>query len=79
MLLADPYTSRTSEGTYAKNSMEAFPAIRGLDGPEGIAPAEVPAEYPAFEEASPDVGRVSRWWLIDCRHWTPARGSTPSR
>ena len=74
MLLADAYTSRSSDGTYAKNSMEAIPAISCLDDPEGIKPAQVPAEYPAFEEASPTFGRVFAWGLVACRNWPPARG-----
>jgi pimeloyl-ACP methyl ester carboxylesterase len=74
MLLADTYTSRSSDGSYAKNTMEAFPAISCLDDPEGIKPAQVPAEYPAFEEASPTFGRVFAWGLIACRNWPPARG-----
>jgi len=74
MLLADAYTARASDGTYAKNSMEAFPAISCLDDPEGIKPAEVPAEYPAFEDASPTFGKVFAWGLIACRDWPPARG-----
>ena len=74
MLLADTYTSRSSDGSYAKNTMEAFPAISCLDDPEGIKPAEVPAEYPAFEEASPTFGRVFAWGMITCRDWPPARG-----
>ena len=74
MLLADTYTSRSSDGSYAKNTMEAFPAISCLDDPEGIKPAEVPAEYSAFEEASPTFGRVFAWGLITCRNWPPARG-----
>ena len=71
--LADAYTSRSSDGTYAKNSMEAIAAISCLDDPEGIRPSQVPAEYPAFEEASPTFGRVFAWGLAACRNWPPAR------
>ena len=74
MLLADTYTSRSSDGSYAKNTMEALPAISCLDAPEGIRPARVPAEYPAFEEASPTFGRVFAWGLTACRNWPAARG-----
>ena len=34
----------------------------------------MPAEYPAFEEASPTFGRVFAWGLVGCRGWPPARG-----
>jgi hypothetical protein len=74
MLLADSYTSRSSDGSYAKNTMEAFPAISCLDDPDGLRPAQVPAEYPAFDEASPTLGRVFAWGLVACRNWPPARG-----
>ena len=36
--LADAYASRDSDGGYADNSMEAFPAISCLDDPSGIRP-----------------------------------------
>ncbi len=77
MLLADSYTARSSDGTYAKNSMEAFPAISCLDDPGGMKPSQVPAEYPAFERASPTFGRVFAWGLTACRGWPPARGLDP--
>jgi pimeloyl-ACP methyl ester carboxylesterase len=79
MQLADAYTSRSSDGTYAKNNMEAFPAISCLDVPEGIKPSEVPAEYPAFEQASPTFGRVFAWGLIACHNWPPSRGLDTER
>jgi len=75
--LSDSYTSRSSDGTYSKNSMEAFPAISCLDAPEGIEPADVPAQYAAFERASPTFGRVFAWGLTACRYWPPARGLDP--
>jgi pimeloyl-ACP methyl ester carboxylesterase len=72
--LADAYASRNGDGTYADNSMEAFPAISCLDDPAGITPTQVPAELPAFEHASPTFGRLYAWGLIGCRDWPPARG-----
>ena len=54
--------------------MEAIAAISCLDDPEGIRPSQVPAEYPAFEQASPTFGRVFAWGLVGCRNWPPARG-----
>ena len=72
--LADAYASRDSDGGYADNSMEAFPAISCLDDPSGIRPAQVPGEIPEFEEASPTFGRVFAWGLISCRSWPAARG-----
>ncbi len=74
LLLADQYSGRQSDGTFDSNIMEAFPAISCLDDPSGIKPSEVPAEYPAFEKASPTFGRAFAWSLITCRDWPPARG-----
>jgi pimeloyl-ACP methyl ester carboxylesterase len=70
--LADLYASRNDDGTFSDNSMEAFPAISCLDDPTGIRPAQVPAEIPAFEKASPTFGRIYAWGLIGCRNWPPA-------
>ena len=75
--LADLYTMRAAEGGYSSNLMEAFPAISCLDDPSGVKPAQVPAELPAFEEASPTFGRSYAWGLVSCRHWPPARGLHP--
>jgi pimeloyl-ACP methyl ester carboxylesterase len=75
--LADAYASRDSDGGYADNSMEAFPAISCLDDPSGIRPAQVPGEIPEFEEASPTFGRIYAWGLISCRNWPAARGLDP--
>ncbi len=72
--LGDLYTSRAAEGGYTDNLMEAFPAIRCLDDPSGIKPAQVPGEIAAFEEASPTFGRSYAWGLVSCRNWPPARG-----
>jgi pimeloyl-ACP methyl ester carboxylesterase len=72
--LADAYAHRNADGTYADNLMEALPAISCLDNPSGISPSEVPAEFPAFEEASPTFGRVFAWGLVGCHNW-PARST----
>ncbi len=66
MLLSDVYGSRNPDGSYADNSLEAFGAINCLDDPGGLTPDRVPAEYPAFDEASPTFGRVFAWGLIGC-------------
>jgi pimeloyl-ACP methyl ester carboxylesterase len=76
MRLSDIYSARSSDGTYQNNSMEAFAAISCLDDPEGIRAADVPAQYAAFERASPTFGKVFAWGLVACRGWAPARGVT---
>ena len=77
LALADAYSRRQSDGTYATNLLEAFPAISCLDDPTGVKPAEVPAMLPEFEEASPTFGESFAWGLIGCRNWPPARGVPP--
>ena len=60
LALADAYSRRQSDGTYATNLLEAFPAISCLDDPTGLKPADVPAVLPEFEKASPTFGESSR-------------------
>lgn len=67
LALADAYASRLPDGTYADNSAQAIYAINCLDDPSSISPAQVPAELPAFEKASPTFGKVFAWGLVGCR------------
>jgi pimeloyl-ACP methyl ester carboxylesterase len=66
MLLADAYASRQN-GQYLDNSTEAIYAINCLDDPYFVEPADVPAQVPAFEKASPTFGRVFAWGLVNCK------------
>lgn len=66
LLLSDLYGSRNPAGGYDDNSLEAILAINCLDDPTSIEASEVPAEYPAFEEASPTFGRLFAWGLTGC-------------
>ncbi len=63
--LADIYASR-APGGYTDNSSEAFPAISCLDDPFALPPGKVPAQIPAFEDASPTFGDVFAWGLPSC-------------
>ena len=63
--LADAYASR-GHGGYTDNSMEAFPAISCLDDPYAVPAAQVSANVPDFEEASPTFGRIFAWGLNTC-------------
>jgi pimeloyl-ACP methyl ester carboxylesterase len=66
LILADAYAARTG-GRYDNNSMEAIYAINCLDDPWALhTPAEVKAEVPAFEKASPTFGRVFAWMGGSC-------------
>ncbi len=77
LLLADFYSSRNAAGGFDDNSLEAFLAINCLDDPTTIQPEDVPAEFPAFDEASPTFGRVFAWGLVGC-HGVQVEASEPS-
>jgi hypothetical protein len=64
--LSDAYTSRTEDGEYADNRLEAFYDINCLDDPSAIPPSEVDEHLAAFERASPTFGRSSAWGLTSC-------------
>ena len=64
--LSDAYTSRTEDGEYVDNRLEAFYDVTCLDDPSTIPPSEVAEQLPAFEEASPTFGRSSAWGLTSC-------------
>ena len=66
LLLSDFYGSRLPGGGYEDNSLEAILAINCLDDPSTIEAADVPAEIPAFLEASPTFGTVFAWGLTGC-------------
>ncbi|SFC17947.1 alpha/beta hydrolase fold [Nocardioides terrae] len=77
MVLADAYAER-SKGEYANNSQEAIYAINCLDDPWALhTPAEVKAEVPAFEEASPTFGRAFAWMGASCSGFQQATTSKP--
>jgi pimeloyl-ACP methyl ester carboxylesterase len=65
--LSDLYSSRDEDGSYSDNSAEAIYAINCLDDPYSIAPEDVAAQIPAFEDSSPTFGRVFAWGLVGCR------------
>ncbi len=67
LLLADFYASRNAAGGYDDNSLEAFVSINCLDDPTAYEPEDIPAEYDAFDKASPTFGRVFAWGLVGCR------------
>ena len=71
MQLADLYAARDSNGTFQNNSMEAFYNISCLDDPWSIPTTRVPAQFPAFEKASPVFGKAFAWPLTSCRGFAP--------
>jgi hypothetical protein len=64
--LSDAYASRTEDGGYADNRMEAIYDINCLDDPSAIPPSQVPAHFAEFQRASPTFGRVFAWGLTSC-------------
>jgi len=77
MVLADAYAERTG-GRYANNSQEAIYAVNCLDDPWSLhTPAEVKADVPAFEAASPTFGRAFSWMGASCSGFRQATTSQP--
>jgi pimeloyl-ACP methyl ester carboxylesterase len=87
MKLTDAYAARNPDGSFKNNSMEAFYDISCLDDHWSLPYSKIPAQYPAFEKASPVFGKVFAWSLTSCRGFTPrsdqkvpvihARGAAP--
>jgi len=70
LLLADSYSSRMPDGTFASNILEANIAINCLDDPTASTIAQVRERIPEFEKASPVFGRPFAWSTIGCRGFT---------
>jgi pimeloyl-ACP methyl ester carboxylesterase len=76
MQLADAYADRNSDGTFKSNFLEAFYDISCLDDPYSLPYRDVPAQFPAFEKASPVFGKVYAWGLTSCDGFTPRTDET---
>jgi pimeloyl-ACP methyl ester carboxylesterase len=66
--LADQYTERKPSG-YADNANEAIIAVNCLDKPDYISVAQIKAEVPTYEAASPRFGQYMLWSSIGCVNW----------
>jgi pimeloyl-ACP methyl ester carboxylesterase len=71
MQLADAYADRNADGTFKSNLLEAFTNITCLDDPFSIPYSKVPAQFPAFDRASPVFGRTFAWSLTMCDGFKP--------
>jgi homoserine acetyltransferase len=69
-LLADAYSSRNPDGTYAGNVLEAFPTITCLDHPSDIPYDQVESYVPELEKLSPTFGRTFAWGMTMCDGFT---------
>ncbi len=69
LFLADAYLQRDDGGGFPDNSNEAIYAVNCLDRPYQGTPADVEAEVPRFQEASPLFGEFIAWSLLPCTYW----------
>jgi pimeloyl-ACP methyl ester carboxylesterase len=79
LALADAYSERNSDGTYASNVNSAFPAISCTDRPGSQSVAEIRQTIPKFEQISPIFGRTFAWAGLTCRDWPVQKGEFPTR
>ena len=77
LALADAYSERNTDGTYASNVNSAFPAISCTDRPETSSIAEIRGVVPAYERISPIFGRTFAWAGLSCQRWPVAEGQFP--
>jgi pimeloyl-ACP methyl ester carboxylesterase len=78
LALADSYTERNDDGTYASNVNSAFPAISCTDRPVTSSVAEVRRVVPEYEQISPIFGRSFAWSGLSCRDWPVEKGHFPA-
>jgi hypothetical protein len=77
LLLADSYSERNEDGTFASNVNDAFPAISCTDRPETSSLAQIKATIPRFERISPIFGRTFSWAGSSCSDWPIEQGQFP--
>ncbi|WGL52838.1 alpha/beta hydrolase [Nocardioides sp. BP30] len=64
--LSDAYASRSGDGSYSDNSMEALYAVDCLDDPSSVPAGKIASILPEFEKASPTFGDVFAWGMTSC-------------
>jgi len=75
--LSDEYYERDAKGHYS-GLMAANMAVNCLDdAPAATGPAQVRAQLPAFEKASPEFGEVTAWMGLGCAGWPVATTGAP--
>lgn len=77
LALADSYSERNANGTYASNVNAAFPAISCTDRPESSSATAVKKVLPRFERISPAFGRTFAWSETSCKNWPVTKGAFP--
>ncbi len=76
MTLSDAYFGRQPDGTYATNMGQVISAVTCLDSPGGLTEADVRAQLPRFEKASPVFGGALAWGALGCTDW-PIEATNP--
>jgi pimeloyl-ACP methyl ester carboxylesterase len=79
LALADSYSERNGDGTYASNVNDAFPSISCADRPESASLSEIRRAIPKFERMSPIFGRGFAWAGTSCTDWPVEDGQFPQR
>lgn len=74
--LSDIYFERDDDGTYASNQGQVISAVSCLDSPDGLTVADVEAQIPRFQKASPVFGRALAWGALGCTDW-PIEATNP--
>jgi pimeloyl-ACP methyl ester carboxylesterase len=69
LLLADAYTERQPDGSYANNSLEVQPAVNCLDHPEHESLQQIESDGPSFIAKAPVFGQAAMWWPYSCSNW----------
>jgi pimeloyl-ACP methyl ester carboxylesterase len=77
LALADSYSERNDDGTYASNVNEAFPAISCTDRPESLTTREIVASLPTYRQVSPLFGDWFAWSGAGCASWPVDKASFP--
>jgi pimeloyl-ACP methyl ester carboxylesterase len=79
LALADSYSERNSDGTYASNVNEAFPAISCTDRPESLTVRQILRLVPRFVSVSPLFGEWFAWASAGCADWPVETASFPQK
>lgn len=75
MEMANMYSDRSSDGSYANNSMQAFYAVSCLDRKASSDLASYEKDATTFSQKAPTWGRMLAWGSLACGEWAvPATG-----
>jgi hypothetical protein len=78
LALADAYSERNADGTYASNVNSAFPAISCTDRPGSRSVNQIRRAVTKYQQISPIFGRTFAWSGLSCRDWPVHRGEFPT-